>query len=326
MPTGLPSAGSTIAQLALSHDARRIAWTTQDSSTHIWATSADPVGAAPLTQGLGARFSMPAVASDGRIAFMGGRQGTYISTFLVSPGSPMRQVTTDAPAHTGPRWMRGDKELAVITAHGDAPGFWAVDPETGRERPLFLLSDIPQPPGTSQPSTASPAANIAITSDFSRLVMAVIKEGVPNLWMTSLKSFKPEGGLVQRTFEREGGSYPAWSPDGRWIAYQCTTGTSTNVCVVNVESGERTQLTNDAGQSWIGGWASDNDTVLFASRRQGVWNVATVSRTAKTVRTLTHFTEPRGYVRYPRWDPLNRRVVFDRADTTARLWAVELPR
>jgi Tol biopolymer transport system component len=95
--------------------------------------------------------------------------------------------------------------------------------------------------------------------------------------------------------------------------------------VVGADGGERRQLTTDPGQSWIGGWALDNDTIVFAVCRRGLWNVAIVSRSTSRVRTLTGFSEPRIYVRYPRWDAFRARVVFDRAETAGRLWAVEMP-
>jgi hypothetical protein len=52
--------------------------------------------------------------------------------------------------------------------------------------------------------------------------------------------------------------------------------------------------------------------------------VLRVSRSGQ-VTPLTAFVEPRFYVRYPRWDPAGRRVVFERYETTGRLWSVQLP-
>ena len=84
------------------------------------------------------------------------------------------------------------------------------------------------------------------------------------------------------------------------------------------------QLTHDSGTNFIGEWIGD-DAVLFAAKHQAVWNVRSVARATGQVTALTAFVEPRFYVRYPRWDPANRRVVFERYETTGRLFAVRLP-
>jgi Tol biopolymer transport system component len=327
-PTGIPAIGSTIAQLAISPDGRRIAWTALDSSRHVWASYLRGGGhvVAPLTEGVGIRYGRPQPASDSRIALVGTPAGSHSKILLLSADSSLRALTSDPANHGDPQWLPGEREIAFVTNHGPGPGYWAVDPETGRERPLFLLSDLAHPPGQSRAPTATPAAGIAFTRDFTRLALAVVRDGAPNLWVTPLRELRPGGSLVQRTFEREGGRDPAWSPDGNWIAYQCAAGPDTHVCVVHAETGERRQLTTDAdGQSRVGGWASDNDRILFASRRQAVWNVASISRATSEVRDLTHFTTPRLSVQYPQWDDANDRVVFERSETTGRIWSVELP-
>jgi hypothetical protein len=95
--------------------------------------------------------------------------------------------------------------------------------------------------------------------------------------------------------------------------------------VTGAADGERTQLTHGPGQSWTGGWSPDNAEILIAARRDAVWNVAAVSPTTGALRVLTHFTEPRAWVRYPRWDGANNRVVFERFESLGRIWSVELP-
>ena len=330
-PTGLPSAGSTIAHLRISADGQRLAWTVLDSTIHLWsvdlnaAAARDALGAArPLTEGKAVHYRVPAAASDGRIALIGSRHGDDASLFLLPPGGSLRQVTTDEASHGAPQWMPGEREVAFVSDHAGGSGFWALDLDSGRERLLFRYDELPRAPDDAQASTASPGVNIAFTRDFSRLVMAVVRDGTPNLWVGMMQDMRPQGDLIQRTFEREGGSYPAWSPDSQWLAYQCTRGTDTDVCVIGADGTGRRQLTNQPGQSWVGGWAADNDRILFAARRDAVWNVATVSRSTGAVQTLTRFTEPRIYVRYPRWDASQSRVLFERSETTSRIWSVDL--
>jgi Tol biopolymer transport system component len=316
-----------IAHLTMSPDGRRLAWTVIDSTGHIWEAPLDEGrgrGARAVTEGGGIHHSFPSPSSDGRLAIVGSRHGVGAAIHVLDPEGGLVEVTTDPSNHTGPQWMPGERELAVVSDHDDVHGFWAIDPATARERLLFPLSALVLPERAQQ-TTAAPAANIAIAPDFTRLAMSIVKDGVPNLWIAPLQDNRPSGPLVQRTFERDGATYPQWSPDGRWLAYQCAGGSDTHVCVIGAQDGERIQLTHEPGQSWVGGWSPDSAQVLFAARRSGIWNVATVSRTTSAIRMLTSFTDPRLYVRYPRWDSANARVVFGRSVTRGRLWTAEIP-
>ncbi len=330
-PTGLSLNGSSIQSFSLSSDGRHLSWTAAESSGNVWAVEGDgdkgaPDQARPLTTASGVRYGLPAPSSTGRLVVVGLRPGSHTGLYLLLPDGGVRQLTTDPPNHGGPVWMPGEKEIAFVTNHGDGVGFWALDPETARERKLFLLSSLPRPPGQSHPSTAAPSTGISFSRDFRRLAMAIVQDGTSNVWIAGLREFAPDGTLVQRTFEKEGGSYPILSPDGRAVAYQCSDGDDTHLCVTGTEQGERIRLTRERGQSWTGGWLRDGTRILIAARRDAVWNVASVSSsTPGDIRVLTHFTEPRMYVRYPRWDDAKGRVVFERYETTGKIWSVDLP-
>ena len=143
-PTALPVTGPALAGLAVSPDGRRVAWTAAASSSSIWAAPPAPhAGALPTplvpSTEIGWRAAHPAVAADGRIAFMGNRGNAGNKIFLVEPTRPPRQLTTDARDHFSPFWLRGDNALAVLANHGDVVGWWRLDPATGRERLLFPL-------------------------------------------------------------------------------------------------------------------------------------------------------------------------------------------
>jgi Tol biopolymer transport system component/DNA-binding winged helix-turn-helix (wHTH) protein len=328
-PTALPVTGSSLASIAISRDGRRVAWTAGTSGSGIWTTAAGgrPGGAAealvPSTD-IGWRAGHPTVAPDGRVAFMGNRGNAGNKIFLVEPGQAPRQLTSDARDHFSPFWVRGENALAVLANHGDGIGWWRLDPATGRERLLFPLAAITRPPAV-QTQIVGPAAGMAISGDLKRLAVAYVRDGVPNLWTTTLGPHGPAAPLVQRTFETKGGSFGAWSPDGSWLAYQCGRGGDTQVCVVDADGrAPARQLTSTPGTNFIGEW-TDDDAILFAAKDRAVWNVRRVDRATGKVTAMTSFVEPRFYVRYPRWDAARRRVVFERWETNGRLWSVRIP-
>jgi Tol biopolymer transport system component/DNA-binding winged helix-turn-helix (wHTH) protein len=327
-PTALPVTSTSAASLAFSADGRRIAWTAGASSSDLLSAAVGGAGSTatklvPSTE-IGWRAGHPAVAPDGRVAFMGNRGNAGNKIFLVDPGRSPRQLTTDARDHFSPMWLKGEDALAVLSNHGDGIAWWRLDPHTGRERLLFSLADVQRPAGV-QTQVVGPSAGMAISSDFTRLAIAYVRDGVANLWTTTMRGQRPVDPLVQRTFEPVSGAFGAWSNDGARLAYQCRRGDDTQICVIGAEGpAPARQLTFEPGTNFIGEWI-DDDTILFAGKRAAVWNVRRVSRSTGQVTTLTAFTEPRYYVRYPRWDRVGRRVVFERYETTGRLWSLRLP-
>jgi hypothetical protein len=353
-PTALPATGPLLAGLAMSADGRRIAWTASASSSGIWSaavgarsggsaavgtdstakhSSVAPADRMPVTSTptplvpaseVGWRAGNPAIAPDGRIAFVGNRGNAGNKIFLVEPGRSPRQLTTDARDHFSPFWLKGENALAVLANHGDGIAWWRLDPDTGRERLLFHLKDVNQPAGV-QAQVIGPSAGQWISPDFRHLAVAYIRDGVPNLWTAQLGERGPSGPFVQRTFESVSGAFGSWSDDGRWLAYQCGRGGDTQICLIDGDGAEPVrQLTHDSGTNFIGEWIGE-DAVLFAAKHQAVWNVRSVAPATGQVTALTAFAEPRFYVRYPRWDPANRRVVFERFETTGRVFGVQLP-
>src|SRR5262249_21382235 len=154
---------------------------------------------------------------DGRLAIIGSRPGTNNSVFLLEGNAPPRLVTTDPATHGPLMWMPGDREILLIANHDQGPGYYALDPDTGRERLLFLFSATPQPAGTVLGDRGGTAA---FSPDMSKMAFALVKDGVRNIWIAPLTAAgRPTGAATQRTFEREGAAFPSWSPDGRWISY-----------------------------------------------------------------------------------------------------------
>jgi len=63
---------------------------------------------------------------------------------------------------------------------------------------------------------------------------------------------------------------PAWSPDGRQIAYQTTRDGRDNVYIMDVESGDVRRLTDGRGFSGYPSWSPDGRWIAFDSSRDGI--------------------------------------------------------
>ena len=144
--------------------------------------------------------------------------------------------------------------------------------------------------------------------------------GSINVWTQSVA-----GGSPRRvTADAESMSYPAWSPDGQWLAVGIKRGKDTHVGVVSKNGGPVEQITNATGLSGAHSWSPDGDQIAFAGQRDGVWNVWAVSRRTRVSRQLTHFVAPSDYVLYPSWSPDGHRIAFERDIRRGSVWTVQL--
>ncbi|MFN7914173.1 MAG: winged helix-turn-helix domain-containing protein [Vicinamibacterales bacterium] len=321
----VPASGRPI-QPALSRNARLLAFTGQTAASSLWSVPVgdeeNPGQAEPLFLGRGLRVTGAAAAPDGTLVYSGILQGNFPQVWTRGRTGEPRQLTVDDGEHLIPFWVDGYRDVAYYATHGDVPAFHALDVSSGRERLLFRIADLPVPPGTSLHPL--PNLNVLPDSGLTHVVMTLITDGVPNLWVVPLVQGRPAPRATQVTFEREGGSFPHWSPDGRSLAYQCGEGDNTHVCLVGADGSGRRQVTHEAGVHFIGGWMG-TDTLLVAARHEAVWNVIGVHLTTSSVRQFTDFTDARSYVRYPQFDPSGRRILFERAQATANIWRAAMP-
>ena len=129
---------------------------------------------------------------------------------------------------------------------------------------------------------------------------------------------------TQLTFDKEMAGFPAWSPDGKWIAVELKRGDDTHIAVIPSSGGMPIQLTFDHGQSWLHSWSPDGDKIVFAGLRNRYWNVWWVSLSTKEERQLTNYEKLNAFVRYPAWSPLGNQIAYEYTETTGNIWLRQL--
>ena len=75
--------------------------------------------------------------------------------------------------------------------------------------------------------------------------------------------------LSRLTFEEGLQTQPAWSPDGRFIAYTSDQTGNFDIWVQPVAGGRAVQVTTDAAADWQPAWSPDGNTLAFRSERDG---------------------------------------------------------
>ena len=64
--------------------------------------------------------------------------------------------------------------------------------------------------------------------------------------------------------------------------------------------------------------------ILFASFRDGNWNLWWIDRETKVQRKLTDYSSLATYVRYPSWSPRADSIVFEHSTTRGNIFVVDL--
>lgn len=113
----------------------------------------------------------------------------------------------------------------------------------------------------------------------------------------------PQHKLWQLTFEPGLESEPAWSPDGRFVAYSSDQSGNFDIWVRSVGEGNSIQVTSSPAHDWQPDWSPDGLSLVFRSEREG-GGLFVVPALGGSERKLCGF----GY--RPRWSPDGSQILF----------------
>jgi Tol biopolymer transport system component len=191
------------------------------------------------------------ISPDGRmVAFTAVQEGRRQVFIQLLKGGPPLPVTSDAADHQLPRWSPDGSSLVYFSpaAPGDVQGAIYKVPALGGSVQRVIGSI-----GGGDVSTTGRVACFRLEKDRIELVTSTL-----------------EGTNVElvTTLEAKHYSYPRWSPDNRWIAFQAGDGVRWNVYVVPATAGAKpVAVSNDnrfvAGLAWL----PDGRGIVYASSR-----------------------------------------------------------
>jgi eukaryotic-like serine/threonine-protein kinase len=247
--------------------------------------------------------------TTGRRAFEGKSTAKVVAAIMTAEPPPITTLSPLTPASLErvvkkcmakdpeERWQNaGDlaSELRWISESGSQPGAAISAPAHSRRKLLtwlalgltalagivagFLLRRPAAPPALHVAINLPPGSNLIegqalLSPDGQMAVMELIDaDGKGKLWIRHLANDS-----TQAIPDTEGGIYPFWSPDSRYIAFFATDG---KLRKVEPGSGAHSEVISSTPWSVYGGAWGQDGSIVFSAGRNGLYQVAASGGTA----------------------------------------------
>jgi dipeptidyl aminopeptidase/acylaminoacyl peptidase len=108
---------------------------------------------------------------------------------------------------------------------------------------------------------------VAVSPDARRVAFQVgvaVMDGEKSEWLTHIHVANADGsGPFQLTHGDKSATAPAWSPDGRWLAFLSSRSGKSNIWRIRVDGGEAEQVTDEKGGVTAFQWSPDGKSLAF---------------------------------------------------------------
>jgi Tol biopolymer transport system component/predicted Ser/Thr protein kinase len=237
----------------------------------------------------------PAVSPDGRtLAFSRvSPDGYNVALWLLHLGEDYKPLGKEEQVQTGnmtnldATWLPDGSEFVFSSGTGYNRGLWRIAVSNGATPKRINLD-------------ASNAVAPAISRLGNRLAFATAKWD-PNIWRIDLKGPVQESGLPFRFIaSTQLEAYPAYSPDGRRIAFTSRRSGTDEVWICDSDGSKAAQLTSFSGSEIYGpSWSPDSQNIAFTAVQKAMKDdIYVISANGGAPRRLT--THP-AEDKWPSW-------------------------
>jgi TolB protein len=253
----------------------------------------------PLAQAYQVTYSAnydPAFSPDGKqavyVSVIDGREQLFI---MNADGSVSHQITRDDADHEDPAWSPDGKKIAFVYLKDKSEIISIMNTDgSGVER----LS----PPDTKaiHPNWSPDGTKLAFCTDDDLAPPRKNDSDIKVIDMTTRKITTLITGGIN--------TYPAYSPDGKHIAFRRMLGEmNSEVFVADADGNNVKNVSNHPAFDGWPAWSPDSSKIAFASNRNSSYQIFIMNADGSNVRLLAN-TEGRGTA--PKWSTDGQRIYF----------------
>ena len=249
----------------------------------------------------------------GTIAFTSTGGGRFLQIFTMNPdGSDITQLTTDSGSHLHPSWSPNWHQIAferiydIFVINADGTGLTQVT----HNGPVT---------SSAQPAWSPDGRRLAFASGDRGRLYGISVMNSDGTEVTPLTTPVFAYDAVQSSDYS-----PAWSPNGKQLAFVRVSrdGITSDICVMNADGSEVTQLTHNASGVVVSrpAWSPNGKRLVFSANSEldgSYTNSARVFTINPDGSDVVEFTI--GII--PAWSPNGRQIVFDGSNGIAVMGA-----